>query len=145
METISITTWQIWCIVGVVLCIIEMFTPTMLFLNLGFACFTAAIIAAVGLSMAWQIGIFGICSILFLIVIRPIFLKNKENNEPETIGMYVGKVANVIEKVTPNGGKIAIFGEEWQAKSNNENEYDINTRVKIVNNDSIVMYVEKAE
>lgn len=145
MESISITTWQVWCIAGVILCIAEMFTPAMLFLNIGFACFAAAIASAIGLSMAWQIGIFGVCSAIFLMILRPYFLKNKESNEPETIGMYVGKTANVIEKVTPKGGKIAIFGEEWQAKSNDDNEYDVNTEVKIVNNDSIVMYVEKAD
>ena len=142
MELINL--WQIWCIAGVLFCITEMFTPAMLFLNLGFACFVAAIAAAFGLATIWQVGIFGICSAIFLIWLRPYLLKQKNSGEPETIEMYIGKTAKVIEKITKNSGKIAIFGEEWQAKSINDEEFETNTQVKIVKNDSIIMYVEKA-
>lgn len=136
--------WQIWCIAGVLFCITEMFTPAMLFLNIGFACFTAAIAAAFGLAIVWQVGIFGVFSAIFLIWLRPYLLKQKNSGNPETVEMYIGKTAKVIEKVTKSNGKIAIFGEEWQAKSLNDEEFEPNTEVKIVKNDSIIMYVEKA-
>lgn len=136
--------WQIWCIAGVALCIVEMFTPAMFFLNIGFACFIAAACAALGLAGIWQVVVFGIFSAIFLVWLRPFLIRKQKNNAtPETIEMYIGKTAKVIEKVTPHGGKIAVFGEEWQAKSNNDEEFEPDTEVKIVKNDSIIMYVEK--
>lgn len=140
----SLTIWQIWCIAGVILCITEIFTPAMFFLNLGFACFVTAISAALGLSLTIQVIVFGIFSAVFLIWLRPFLMKQKQSGDPETIGMYLGKTAKVIEKVTPHSGKIAVFGEEWQAKSLNDEEFEPGSEVKIVKNDSIVMFVEKS-
>lgn len=136
--------WQIWCIAGVLLCITEMFTPAMLFLNLGFACFVAAIAAVFCLTTTCQVAIFGVFSAIFLLWLRPYLIKQKNSGNPDTIEMYIGKTAKVIEKVTKTSGKIAIFGEEWNALSNNDEEFEPNTEVKIIKNDSIVMYVEKA-
>lgn len=141
MDTISL--WQIWCITGVILCIIEVFTPVMFFLNLGLACFASAILAALSLSLTVQVISFGIFSAVFLLWLRPLLLKQKHSGRPDTIDMYIGKTAKVIEKVTNCTGRIAIFGEEWQAKSLNNEEFDIGSHVKIVKNDSIIMYVEK--
>ena len=141
MDTISL--WQIWCIAGVILCIIEIFTPAMFFLNLGFACFVAAISAALHFSLTIQVVVFAVFSVIFLLWLRPFLLKQKNSGEPETIEMYIGKSAKVIEKITPQGGRIAIFGEEWQAKSLNEEVFEPGEEVKIVKNDSIVMYVER--
>lgn len=139
----SISLWQLWCIAGVALCITEIFTPAMFFLNLGFACFIAAISAALGLTLTIQVIVFGIFSAVFLIWLRPFLMKHKHSGQPETIEMYKGKTAKVLKKVTPQDGKIAVFGEEWQAKSLHEEEFEPGTEVKIVENDSIVMYVEK--
>lgn len=141
MEILNL--WQIWVIAGVILCIVEIFTPAMFFLNIGLACFIASIIAALGFAGIWQVVIFGIFSAIFLIWLRPLLLKQKQSEKPETIEMYIGKTAKVIEKVTKDNGKIAIFGEEWQAKSINDEVFEVGDNVKIVKNESIVMFVEK--
>ena len=141
MEILNL--WQIWVIAGVILCIVEIFTPAMFFLNIGLACFIASIIAALGFAGIWQVVIFGIFSAIFLIWLRPLLLKQKQSEKPETIEMYIGKTAKVIEKVTKDNGKIAIFGEEWQAKSINDEVFEVGNNVKIVKNESIVMFVEK--
>ncbi len=141
MEILNL--WQIWVIAGVILCIVEIFTPAMFFLNIGLACFIASIIAALGFAGIWQVIIFGLFSAIFLIWLRPLLLKQKQSEKPETIEMYIGKTAKVIEKVTKDNGKIAIFGEEWQAKSINEEVFEVGDNVKIVKNESIVMFVEK--
>ena len=141
MEILNL--WQIWVIAGVILCIVEIFTPAMFFLNIGLACFIASIIAALGFAGIWQVIIFGLFSAIFLIWLRPLLLKQKQSEKPETIEMYIGKTAKVIEKVTKDNGKIAIFGEEWQAKSINDEVFEVGDNVKIVKNESIVMFVEK--
>lgn len=138
--------WQIWCIAGVVFFIIEMFTPVMFFLNIGFACFIAAIGAALGIEPIYQVLIFGIFSAIFLLWLRPFLIKRKNSSDtPETIEMYIGKTANVINTVTAEDGRIAVFGEEWQAKSLNGEVIEKGSQVKIMKNDSIVMYVVPIE
>ena len=59
--------------------------------------------------------------------------------------MYAGKTASVVETVTENSGRIAIFGEEWQAKSLNGETIEKGKYAKIVKNDSIVFYVVPIE
>lgn len=138
--------WQIWCIAGVVFFIIEMFTPVMFFLNIGFACFIAAISAALGIEPIYQVLIFGVFSAIFLLWLRPFLIKRKNSSDtPETIEMYIGKTANVINTVTAEDGRIAVFGEEWQAKSLNGEVIEKGSQVKIMKNDSIVMYVVPIE
>ena len=142
MATMSL--WQIWCIAGIVLCITEIFTPAMFLLNLGFACFVAAISAALGVSSLIQVIVFAVFSAVFIMWLRPLLIKKKVSDTPETVEMYIGKTAKVIEKVSKNEGRIAVFGEEWQTKSINDEEFLPGDDVKIVKNDSIAMYVEKA-
>ena len=137
--------WQIWCISGVVFFIIEMFTPVLFFFNLALGCFIAAICAYFGLALIWQVLIFGFFSTIFLIWLRPFLIKKKNGNKPETIEMYAGKTASVVETVTENSGRIAIFGEEWQAKSLNGETIEKGKYAKIVKNDSIVFYVVPIE
>lgn len=137
--------WQIWCISGVIFFIIEVFSPTMFFFNLALACFVVAISAWLGLTLIWQVLIFGIFSAVFLVWLRPFFIKTKNGNKPETIEMYVGKTASVIEDIDAEKGKIAIFGEEWQAKSLNGEKIANGTYAKIIKSDSIIMYVVPIE
>ena len=137
--------WQIWCISGVIFFIIEMFTPVLFFFNLGLACFIAAITAYFGIPLIYQVLIFGVFSAIFLIWLRPFLIRKKNGDKPETIEMYVGKTASVIETVDEEKGRISIFGEEWQAKSLNGEVIPKGSYVKIIKNDSIVMYVVPLE
>ena len=60
------------------------------------------------------------------------FKKKNGSDKPETVEMYIGKTANVLETVTENNGRIAIFGEEWQAKSLNGETVEKGAQAKIV-------------
>ncbi len=137
--------WHIWCICGVIFCIIEMFTPAMFFLNLGLACFITAISAALHMELIYQVIIFAVFAAAFLIWLRPVLIQKKNGQKPETIEMYVGKTAKVIETVTEESGRIAVFGEEWQAKSLNGEVIEKGSYAQIVKNDSIIMYVVPVE
>lgn len=137
--------WQIWCISGVIFFIIEVFSPTMFFFNLALACFVVAISAWLGLALILQVIIFGIFSTIFLLWLRPFFIKTKNGDKPETLEMYVGKTATVLEDIDAENGKIAIFGEEWQAKSLNGEKIAKGGYAKIIKNDSIIMYVVPLE
>lgn len=137
--------WHLWCISGVLFFIIEMFTPVLFFFNLGLACFITSIGAYLGLALIYQVLVFALFSAIFLIWLRPFLFKKKNGDKPETIEMYVGKTAHVIETTDEEKGRIAIFGEEWQAKSLNGEVIEKGNYAKIVKNDSIIMYIVPIE
>ncbi|MDD3237043.1 MAG: NfeD family protein [Candidatus Gastranaerophilales bacterium] len=136
--------WQIWCIAGIVLLIIEMFTPVMFFLCLAVAAFVTAIVAAIGFSVMFHSIAFAVATILLILFIRPYLLSKFNNNDKQTgiEAKYIGKNATVIAPVTKSSGRIAIYGEEWDARTDYDCTIEPDSQVKIISNDSIVMKVE---
>ena len=137
--------WQLWGITGVILFILEMFTPALFFLNLALAALvTAVAVYFVPLTGTVQITIFVVLSALMIAFLRPLLLKVK--NEPEQSGVkasYYGKEAKVTQKITANGGRITIFGEAWDARSVDGSEIYTDSTVRIVRCENLTMYVEK--
>lgn len=134
--------WQLWCIIGILFFITELFTPVMFFLNLGLACFAAAVAAEFGLPIYFQVLVFAIFSAIFLIWLRPILIKTKRTNDTEFCTSYIGKSAKVVDTITEDAGRIALYGEEWQAKSIDNSVIEKGAHVKIIRNESIIMFVE---
>ena len=139
--------WEIFVIVAICALILEMFTPTLFFLSIGIGALLTAVISLFGLSMTWLIVICSLLSVVLLLFVRP-WLKALMHHEPEGVEFkseYIGKVVKVTEDVTTSAGAITIYGERWDARLNDENAENIpaGSEVKIVRNDSIILYVEK--
>lgn len=127
--------------------ILEMFTPALFFINLSFAALCAAIASYLGYSNTVITVIFVAVSIVTILFVRPLFLKNMKSKKTDT-GMedkYIGKTARVVEEVSIRGGRVAIYGEEWNAvlKTSEEQSIPVGSDVKIVSNDSIILTVEE--
>lgn len=138
--------WQAWCLAGIIMIIVEAFTPALFFLNLAFACFIAGFIAFFNGSPTRQVVAFVLCSIIFIAFLRPIFIKNKRQKDgTEFSEKYVGQIAEVIEPVTKTSGRISIYGESWKAMSYSDETFNVGDRVRILDNISIVMMVEKIQ
>lgn len=135
--------YLIWIIIGIILIIIELLTPSMFFLNLGIACLITAFFTYLGFSQVIQAIIFLISAGILLFFVKPIMQK-MYNKKAELNDKYINQIAKVIQRTDKNDGRITIYGEDWQAKSNNEEDiFEINENVKIVKRDSLIMYVEK--
>ena len=137
--------WLIWIIAGVVFFIIELFTPILFFLNLAFACLLAAIGAYFELAFIWQVIIFAAFSALFLAFLRPFLMKNVSTKGTYT-GIeekYIGHNAKTVLPTNALDGRIAIYGEEWDARNINNEEIPKDVDVKIVRNEGTIFYVEK--
>lgn len=139
--------WQIWCIAGIILLILEMFTPAIFFINLAFAAFITAIFNYLGFSFLAQSIIFSLFSVVFIVFLRPFMvkiIKTKNNSNSTGIsGKYINHEAKVVKEITKNDGRIALYGEEWNARAVDDEVIPIGSIVKIKSNDSIIMYVEK--
>ena len=137
--------WLIWIVCGITFFIIELFTPMLFFMNLALACLFAAIGAYYDILFAWQVFIFVGMSSLLLIFLRPILMKNITTKDTETgiEGKYLGQNAKTVLPTNNTNGRIAIYGEEWIARSLDGEEIPANSNVKIIKNDGTIFYVEK--
>lgn len=136
--------WQILVIAGVIFIIMEIFTPAMFFLNLALACFITAVIALFVVDLNYLVPVFLAFSLLFLLFLRPLLVKNIKNGEKTGVEeKYIGKFAQVTETITANSGVITIYNERWEARSNNGGEIPAGSTVKIVRNESLILFVDK--
>ena len=136
--------WQFLCVVGIAFVILEIFTPSMFFLNFALAAFITAIVSLVTLNHFALVLIFFVFSFISFVFLRPILLRrNSKDTETGIEGKYIGKVAKVTEEVTKDKGVITIYGERWEARSLGEQSIPAGVDVKIVRNDGLIMFVEK--
>ncbi|MCM1265193.1 MAG: NfeD family protein [Candidatus Gastranaerophilales bacterium] len=139
------TMWQVMLIVGLLFLILEIFTPAMFFLNFAISAIITAILALFINNFTFLIVAFVILSIGALTIIRPLLMNIKNNKDTKT-GIeekYIGKTVKVIVPVTKYAGAITIYGERWEARTDEETEIPVDTEVKIIRNESLIMYVEK--
>ena len=131
-----------WIVVGIILIIFEFFSPTMFFLNFGLACFITSVFVYLGFSQVAQAVVFLVSSGLLLLLVRPV-LKKFYNKSEEIEDKYINQTVKVIKRIDDFSGRITIYGEDWEARSNNSGEvFDVDSEVKIVKRDSLILYVE---
>ena len=136
--------WQFLCVIGIAFVILEIFTPSMFFLNFALAAFITAIASLVTLNHFALVLIFFVFSFISFVFLRPILLRrNSKDTETGIEGKYIGKVAKVTEEVTKDRGVITIYGERWEARCLGEQSIPAGADVKIVKNDGLIMFVEK--
>lgn len=137
--------WQIFSIVAVVAVILEIIVPSAFFLNFAVAGVLTALLSLFVNSINALIIDFIILSILSIWLIRPILLRRKDEKDKQT-GLddkYIGKIVKVTEPVTTNSGAVTIYDERWNARIESGDEIPVGAEVKIIKNDSLVLYVER--
>ncbi|MDR1167790.1 MAG: NfeD family protein [Heliobacteriaceae bacterium] len=136
--------WEFFAIAGIVFLILEMAVPSIFFLNLALAGFLTAVISLLISDFTALIVIFVALSLLSIFILRPILIKNKTKTEKTGLeAKYIGHSAKVINTVTGTSGAISIYDERWEARTENNEEIPSGCGVKILRNDSLVMYVTK--
>lgn len=136
--------WQLLIITGIIFIIIEMFAPMFFFFNIALACFLTALLALFITDWNILVPVFVVFSIVFIIFLRPILIRNRENGQKTGVEeKYIGKVAKVTQTVTASSGVINIYNERWEARSNLGEEIPEGSEVKIIRNESLILFVEK--
>lgn len=137
--------WQIFVIAGLISLILEMVAPSMFFLNLAVAGFITAVIALYITNWVHLTLIFVVLSIIAILFLRPILIKNQKSKEKETgmEGKYIGKIVKVKEPVGKFSGAITIYDERWEARCDTDEAIPEGTEVRITNYDSLVLTVER--
>lgn len=145
-------TWEFWAIIGSILLIIELFIPTLVALSLSVACFVTSIFAYVFdlTTLTMQLVIFSVTGLFLFLIIRPIALKLWFNKNPEIktnsealIGAE-GMVTETIDNMN-NIGRVLVMGDDWKAKSSNDDIIDKGSKVIVEKVDSTILIVKKKQ
>ncbi len=134
--------WQVLAVCGIAFLILEMFTPSMFFLNFALALFITAVLSFYTKSVYTLTIAFFVFSFVSFIFLRPIIMKKiSKTNETGIKSKYIDKIAKAETEINASCGVISIYGERWEARAENNTVIPQGTEVKIVRNDSIIMYV----
>lgn len=136
--------WQILAGLGLLFLILEMTVPTMFFLNFAVGAFVTAVCAIYIYSWTALTIIFVAVSLISLLILRPLLVKKTNKSQETGIGAkYIGKTAKVVETVTENSGVISIYDERWEARA--DHEIPVDSKVEIIKNESLVMFVKEID
>ena len=136
--------WQMLTTCGIAFLILEMFTPSMFFLNFSLASFICAVLSLYTKNPYVLVIAFFIFSFVSFLFLRPIIMKKLNKSQETGINSkYIDKMAKAETEITAVSGVISIYGERWEARSEDGNVVPQGSEVKIVRNESIIMYVSK--
>ncbi|MFC5448676.1 NfeD family protein [Paenibacillus aestuarii] len=110
--------WILWCILAVLLVIVELSTGTFYFLVLACSALTAMVSAWFHLSLLIQVAVFTISAFLFYVCLLPSIRKlipaSKETLP--SIDRFIGQKAYVISEIKPGEvGLVKLNSELWSA------------------------------
>ena len=118
------------------------------------ACFSigaiaAAIIAALGGNLTWQLVLFSVFSFLAFITVRPFVIKHFYNTDEaqrrSNADALIGREARVTEEINTAAGKgrVAVDGDDWKAVTTTNDIIPVGETVTIVSRDSIILTVKR--
>ena len=138
--------WQILITIGIVAFIAEIFTAGFISGSIGIGFLFSAVGSFFGLDAKWQILLFALGVALTYFLIRPVILKYgyRKSNIKTNRDVLLNKKGIVTQDISAekNTGRVLIDGDDWKARSENEEIIKQGTTVKVVSIDSIVLIVK---
>jgi membrane protein implicated in regulation of membrane protease activity len=110
----GVNAWQSFLLIGVVLCVAEIFVPGFVALPVGVGFLAAGIAAYFTDSLPLQLGVLAILQVMTLVFAKS-FFKDGRLVRSNADGM-AGQQCEVIEDIRPNKpGYVKLYGDRWQA------------------------------
>lgn len=130
-------------IIGVLMFIIEIFTPSFVAGSVGIGLFCAGVASFFIDSPSWLLFI-GICgTAITMFTIRPVVLKwLDKTGAPTNSDAMIGRVTKAKEVIDCDSGSISLDGVVWQARTLDGSEIAAGTPVEVVKIDSIILYIK---
>ena len=110
--------WLIWLSAGIILAILEVFTPGFFIVGIGVSLVITALPAALGLPFWVQLLVCGVMILIFFLLVRPLVMKIPHSASKKTgTAALMGEEGIVVETITRiEGGRVKVGGEVWKAK-----------------------------
>lgn len=146
IEFLSQNLWQMWTIVAIICLILELSSGDLFIICFSFGSVFAAVLAALGLNIYYQLGAFSIFSLICLFWVRPIakrYLHKNESNRLSNADALIGRKGRVVETIFRGGyGRVQIDGDIWKAVSTEENDIPKETTVVVISRSSTIITVQ---
>lgn len=140
--------WVLWLVAAVVLGVAEIFTLTAALGVLGAAALVPAGLAALGLPLPVQLVAFAAAAVAGVVLVRPVALQHMSQPQLERFGVdaLIGKRAFVLREVSDRDGLVRIDGEDWTARSFDEDAViPVGTAVNVMRINGTTAYVYPEE
>jgi membrane protein implicated in regulation of membrane protease activity len=138
--------WHILLTIGIIAFVIEIFTPGFISGSIGIGFLFSAIGNYLGLDVKWQILIFALGVGLTYFLIKPIITRyGYRNNKIKTNkDALIDRSGIVTQEINPlaNTGRVSIDGDDWKASTSKNEIIKVGTTVKVVEIESIILFVE---
>ena len=138
--------WQMWAIVAVVCLIMELMAGDFFIICFSIGAVFAAITAAVGGGIYWQLLMFAIFTMISLFWVRPFaqrYLHKGEDNRVSNADALLDRQGRVVEAVKADGfGRVQIDGDIWKAVTNEAADIPEGSNVRVVGRESTIITVE---
>lgn len=139
--------WHIWLIIAFICLIMEIFIPSFILFNFGIGAFIGSLAAGLGASIEIQIALFSAGTLLSFGLIRPVvkrYAYKRSHQVPTNVDAMIGKKARVVESIDnlANQGRVVLDGDDWRARSVDDNKIDTGSMVEIVKIESITLFVK---
>lgn len=134
-----------WLIVAVILFIFEAITVGLVCIWFSFGALGAFAVSFFTENIIIQLLVFVLISAVSFLFVKPVFKRiMPERTNTNNTTRLIGKTVIVIEKITPNSGRVKVGDVSWMAKSKDGNDViEIGTSVKITDTNSNTLTVER--
>ena len=137
--------WHIWVIAGILLLVIEIFTPSFVAGSFGIGGILTAIVAAITDNVNIQIVAFCVFSVLSFVLIRPFLKKFEKKETPTNMDSLKGQTYIVAEEIGPDQktGYLKADGDMWRAIAEKGENIKEGEKARVIRIDGNTLYVEK--
>jgi len=138
--------WHTWLIIGVILFILEIFTPGFVVACFGIGCLAGGLMDYLNLGFGYQIIAFSVVSLILFFTLRPFVVKHlykTGENLKTNVDALIDQIGIVEEKIDPveNTGRVIVRGDNWKAISLNDEIIEKGERVQVKKIDGVKLYV----
>jgi membrane protein implicated in regulation of membrane protease activity len=146
--------WILWCILGAVLIVAEVFTSGFVLLWFGIGALAAAFAGIIGInSLALQFVIFALVSVGLTLASRTIFVnyfsREKTGDSLRTgVDSLPGKIGTVVSssRGSMQEGAVKVFGSTWTAyPAEGESALEAGERVRVESVEGASIYVRRID
>ena len=137
--------WMLFVVIAIIAGVVEIIAPTLFCINFAIAALITTVVSIFWGGFIENMIVFIVLSVLSIVFIKPLLEKLlKKEDETDFAAQYIGKVAKVVEPISDTKGAVTIYEERWEARLKEAGEeIPAETIVKIVSNDSTILFVEK--
>lgn len=136
--------WWLWVLVGFLLLCVEFVSTTLHIGVFAVGAFVVAIVVGFGadLSLAWQIVVFTVASLISFFFIRPVLMRKLKLDEKKVVDSMVGEQAMALEDIAAGGsGRAEMRGTTWSARNIGETALIRGQRCIVAAVEGLVLHV----